>query len=395
MKFANTAGKTLNEPKNRFLNLKSGRTQHVNAPFNDANNKWLHRFAVITAMVAVGLILAGATVTSTGSGDAVPDWPLSYGTLAPPMIGGIFYEHSHRLIAMLTGLLIGILAIWLWLKEPRHAVRMLGLAALIAVLIQATLGGLRVLIVSTEPVQDTAVLLTNGASINATRIAISMTHAALAQMIIAIIFVIAMLTSPGWLAKPAQRSPLPEGKFLLKMNIALVALIFGQLIIGAAVRHTGSGLIIPDFPLSFGELIPPFTNLPHNPNAPFPLSESELLLKVGIHFLHRITAILILGFVIFFHYKFKKNNPFESISKTLFWLTVAQIFLGALNIWTGKSVVSTVLHVAVGAMILAACVMLLLWQIRAIRDTARAPFVGGNGRIELTESVAAEEVNIG
>ena len=80
---------------------------------------WLHRFAILTACVAVFLIVAGATVTSTASGDAVPDWPLSYGTLNPPMIGGILWEHSHRLIAGLTGILIGILAIWLWRREPR------------------------------------------------------------------------------------------------------------------------------------------------------------------------------------------------------------------------------------------------------------------------------------
>ena len=80
----------------------------------------LHYFALLTVMVAILLIVAGATVTSTGSGDAVPDWPLSYGSLTPPMKGGILFEHSHRLIAGLTGILIAILAIWLLSKEKRR-----------------------------------------------------------------------------------------------------------------------------------------------------------------------------------------------------------------------------------------------------------------------------------
>ncbi|MCI0530532.1 MAG: COX15/CtaA family protein, partial [candidate division Zixibacteria bacterium] len=136
----------------------------MNNAENKLYNQRLHRFAILTAAAAVILIVAGATVTSTGSGDSVPDWPLSYGTLTPPMIGGILWEHSHRLIAGITGILIGILAIWLWRKEPRKTVKWLGMAALVAVIIQAVLGGLRVLIVSTEGVQEAAVQLTGSES---------------------------------------------------------------------------------------------------------------------------------------------------------------------------------------------------------------------------------------
>ena len=113
-------------------------------------NPWLHWFALFAGFSTIFLIVAGATVTSTVSGDSVPDWPLSYGSLNPPMIGGIFWEHSHRLIAGFTGIVIGILAIVLWMKEPRKYVKWFGMTALIAVVIQAILGGLRVLIVSTE-----------------------------------------------------------------------------------------------------------------------------------------------------------------------------------------------------------------------------------------------------
>ena len=81
---------------------------------------WLHRYALLTALSTFLLVIAGGLVTSTGSGLAVPDWPLSYGTLFPPMIGGIFYEHGHRLIAGTVGIMTMVLALWLWRSEPRR-----------------------------------------------------------------------------------------------------------------------------------------------------------------------------------------------------------------------------------------------------------------------------------
>src|SRR3990167_4055149 len=105
----------------------------------------MHRYAVLSSAAMFLLILAGSLVTSTDSGLAVPDWPLSYGMLFPPMVGGIFYEHGHRMIAGLVGLMIAILAVWLWRVEPRRWVRRLGVSALGAVVVQALLGGLTVL----------------------------------------------------------------------------------------------------------------------------------------------------------------------------------------------------------------------------------------------------------
>src|SRR5437899_9420341 len=87
----------------------------------------LHRFALFTAGCTLLLLVAGALVTSNDAGLSVPDWPLSYGSLTPPMVGGIRYEHSHRLIASFVGLLTIVLAVWLWLREPRPWVRRLGL----------------------------------------------------------------------------------------------------------------------------------------------------------------------------------------------------------------------------------------------------------------------------
>ncbi|HVN86635.1 MAG TPA: COX15/CtaA family protein, partial [Candidatus Binatia bacterium] len=117
----------------------------------DSGNRWAHRLAVLTAAATVLLIFIGGLVTNTGSALAVPDWPTTFGYnmfLYPwsKMVGGIFYEHVHRLIASLVGSLTLTLAVLLWAFEPRHWLRGLGVAALIAVAVQGILGGLRVVL---------------------------------------------------------------------------------------------------------------------------------------------------------------------------------------------------------------------------------------------------------
>lgn len=330
----------------------------------------LHYFALLTVMVAILLIVAGATVTSTGSGDAVPDWPLSYGSLTPPMKGGILFEHSHRLIAGLTGLLIAILAIWLWRKEKRKTVKWMGFGALLAVIIQATLGGLRVLIVSNAGVQDTILSLTGNASLVDSRIIITAIHAVLAQSIVCLIVAIAVMTSRSWMDFKDDNIKVSSNIF--SVNIILVAAVFLQLVIGAFVRHTGSGLIIPDFPLSFGKIIPPFRNLPNKANIPFPISDQEFLAKVVLQFSHRIMGIIILALIVYFFIQWNKIDKTAFLPKILMLLTVVQIILGAVNIWSKKSVISTIPHVAIGAVILALCVASLLkvWRVRISKQVA-------------------------
>src|SRR5580698_5905669 len=113
------------------------------------NNRWLHWFAVLTAFATLVLVGVGGLVTSHGVGMSVPDWPTTYGYnmfLFPvsKWVGGIFFEHTHRLMASLVGFLTAILAIWLWIKEPRRWMRWLGIAAFFGVVLQGVLGGLRV-----------------------------------------------------------------------------------------------------------------------------------------------------------------------------------------------------------------------------------------------------------
>src|SRR3954463_1862952 len=109
------------------------------------SNENVHRFAIFVACCTFFLLVAGALVTSNDAGLSVPDWPLSYGSLTPPMVGGIFYEHGHRVIAATVGLLSIVLAVWLWRVESRAWVRWLGIAAVGAVVAQGILGGLTVL----------------------------------------------------------------------------------------------------------------------------------------------------------------------------------------------------------------------------------------------------------
>src|SRR5437899_11365672 len=105
----------------------------------------LHRFAVATAGATFMLLFLGGLVTSTGSGLAVPDWPLSYGQWFPPMVGGIFFEHGHRMVAATIGFLTVILFLWVWWKEKRRSIRVLTTIALSSVILQGVLGGLTVL----------------------------------------------------------------------------------------------------------------------------------------------------------------------------------------------------------------------------------------------------------
>ena len=186
----------------------------------------LHRFAVFTAASTFCLLIAGALVTSRDAGLSVPDWPLSYGQWMPPMIGGIFYEHGHRMIASFVGLLTIILALWLWRAEPRRWVRRLGLAALGAVVAQGLLGGMTVLFLLPT--------------------AISVGHACLAQLFFSMTVALALVTSPGW-HRPLPPGPdLPPGAgrpSLKALCVLASTMIFVQLLMGAAFRHKGFGII--------------------------------------------------------------------------------------------------------------------------------------------------------
>src|SRR3954463_7376665 len=147
---------------------------------SDATPVWLRRYAKFVAAATLFLIFAGAMVTSTGSGLSVPDWPLSYGMIMPPMVGGVFFEHGHRMVASAVGFLTLVLAIWTARAEPRKGVRWLAWGALAAVVAQGVLGGLTVIFLLPTP--------------------ISVTHACLAQTFLCLTIALAYATSLEWLA---------------------------------------------------------------------------------------------------------------------------------------------------------------------------------------------------
>lgn len=183
---------------------------------------WLHRYALLTAAATFCLILAGALVTSHEAGLAVPDWPLSYGQLMPPMVGNIFWEHGHRMVATFVGLLTIGLAVWLWRSEPRRWVRRLGWAALGAVVLQGVLGGLTVLFLLPRPV--------------------SIAHASVAQLFFCLTVSLALFTSPGWQQEHSLRRECSEPSLRRLAAVTTIA-VFLQLILGAAYRHDAAGIV--------------------------------------------------------------------------------------------------------------------------------------------------------
>ena len=296
-----------------------------------------HRFATLVAASTAVLIFAGGLVTSTESGLSVPDWPTTYGYSMftfplSKMVGGIRYEHTHRLIASTVGFLIIILAVWLWRAEPRRWVRRLGYVALAAVITQGLLGGLTVIYLLPDP--------------------ISIAHASLAQIVFSLTMTIAIVTSPGWLRAYAMRGPTPDDRLLQRVAIVTAAAVYIQIIVGATMRHTGAGLAIPDFPLAFGHLVPPQWNE-----------------QIAIHFAHRVGALIATACVlattghVFYHHRDRAELVRPSI--LLLALVATQVTLGALTVLTRKDVLINSLHVVTGGCVLATTVVLMLRAHRA------------------------------
>lgn len=191
---------------------------------------WLHRYALLTSAATFFLIIAGALVTSNDAGLAVPDWPLSYGKLMPEMTGGIFWEHGHRMVATTVGMLTIALAVWLQLREPRRWLRVLGWIALGAVIAQGILGGITVLYFLPP--------------------AVSISHASLAQLFFGVTVSIALFTSPEW-NRAAFAAPAQARASLFYLALATTIAAYCQLILGAALRHSVFGVM----PHVFGAVI--------------------------------------------------------------------------------------------------------------------------------------------
>ena len=193
----------------------------ISARHPSAFSPWPHRVAVALAWATFPLLFIGGLVTSLGAGLAVPDWPTTFGYnmfLYPwsKMIGGIFYEHSHRLVASCVGLLTIALALTFWTKEDRRWLRWLGIAALGMVILQGVLGGLRVVLL-----QHTLAII----------------HACMAQAFFALTVSLVLFTSPEWRAQ--QPTPIDDGGRLRRLALVTTVLVYIQIVFGALLRHTG------------------------------------------------------------------------------------------------------------------------------------------------------------
>lgn len=188
-----------------------------------AYHRWLHRYAILVACSTFLLILAGALVTSNDAGLSVPDWPTSFGSFhMPRMVGGVLYEHGHRMIAGTVATLTVILALWLWFVEERRWLRWMGVWAVLAVVAQALLGGLTVLLYLPPPV--------------------SAGHATLAQIFFCINSSIAFFTGKRWTwDEPKMQDE--SSPSVQNLAAATTGAILIQLVLGALYRHSGLGVV--------------------------------------------------------------------------------------------------------------------------------------------------------
>jgi len=189
------------------------------------HHPWLHRYAMFVAFCTFLLVIAGALVTSNDAGLSVPDWPTSFGSFRMPrMVGGVKFEHGHRMIAGTVGILMIILAIWLWRRDSRRWVGWVGFAAVMAVLAQAALGGITVL--WSLPV------------------AISTAHATLGQIFFCLAASIALFTGSDWRwdEPKVEDAGTPSLQRLMTLTTGVILV---QLVLGAVYRHSKDGSIIP------------------------------------------------------------------------------------------------------------------------------------------------------
>lgn len=317
----------------------------------------LHRYALFVASAIVCLIFIGGQVKSKNAGLSVPDWPNTYGhfMFAFPlskMVGGIFWEHLHRMVASVVGIATFVLTWWVYRVDKRSWVKALGVVASAAVIIQGILGGLTVLLML--PAWTSA------------------SHGTLAQIYFCSVVTIALVTSPKWQDNPVRRADRP-GTPLRSVALATTLVIFAQLIIGAIMRHSEAGLAIPDFPTMFGSWVPPLSDA-RLAAANRELWENGLLWKNGVqevtrwmmisNLLHRLGALTVASMVVWTVVKVFREQPRDAElrrpARLLLYLVAVQITLGILTILTRKQFEITSAHVVTGALTLATSLVLTI-----------------------------------
>ncbi len=294
--------------------LRSGlELKRIELPYN----RGLHRFAIFTACVTLVLVVAGALVTSNDAGLSVPDWPTSFGSIykIPQMVGGIRYEHTHRMVAEFVGLLTIILAVWTWRAEKRRWLRILGVAALATVVLQGILGGITVLHFLPP--------------------AVSSAHAAVAQTFFCIAVCIAVFTGRRWMAEVPRTEPDTRWPTLFTLTMLSIFVLYVQLLLGAMFRHHGMSWWPHVVHAGIVAIVLSWTAV----RAISVYSQVEAVKRPAIMMLGLMVAQLCFGFLAF-------------ITRVMWGQDAAQPEL--------PMVIATVVHVAVGALLLATTVVLAI-----------------------------------
>lgn len=321
----------------------------------------VHRLALLTALATFLLIVVGGLVTSKGAGMSVPDWPTTYGYnmfLFPysKWVGGIFWEHSHRLIASGVGFLTLILAAVTFWKEKRSWVRWLAVAAVIGVILQGVLGGLRVTLYKDQ---------------------IGIFHALLAQSFFGLLLVIAAVTGRGFLSGTWAGDAATGA--LRRLALLALFLTYFQLGVAATIRHQHAPLAIRDFPTAYGGLFPDTSapalaaiNARRAQEGIAPVSVSQIHLQMT----HRFGALALLLVVIAFTVRAVSLTPLGHWLRgwSLLWCgaILLQILLGAMTIWFNKAADVATSHMALGALLTGFTILLAFRLVASSRDAARS-----------------------
>lgn len=398
-----------------------------------AYNRGLHWLAWLTTLATFPLIFMGGLVTSKDAGLSVPDWPNSYGYnmfLFPPSkwVANIFFEHTHRLLGTLVGFfavwtffwawgvgrnsslrkgifwgmvgslgvsalaagglmvfhkgsldeklqthvahgIVGLVSLALFLfsawtsrqRETRGWIRWLSVIVLVGVIIQGILGGLRVTMVKLD---------------------LAIIHGCVAQAFFCLGALLVVATSKWWMwtgseeARREQPRPRPM-RGMIALAVLTWLVIYGQLILGATMRHYRAGLAIPDLPLAYGRWLPPMTSAELSAakdRVPAPEHDADdtpvpvtPLGQVWLAYSHRVGAVVVSAFVIGLALLVLKKHAargLETPAALLLVLLQAQLTLGVLVVLLKKPADITSYHVAVGALVLLTALVLL---VRAIR----------------------------
>ena len=295
-------------------------------------------------------------VTSKNVGLAVPDWPTTFGYnlfLFPvsKWVGGILFEHTHRLMGSVVGFLTIILAVWLWRSESRRWARNLGGLAVVGVIAQGILGGLRVTMMKDQ---------------------IGIFHACVAQAFLGLLVFVALATTQFWRSLPDRLVDSQDFSRIKPLAIGITVAIYVQLALGATMRHQHRDLAILDFPTANGTWLPDTStsalaniNAWRDARALSDVTAFQIWLQMAHRFLALIIAIAIIAFCARIWREVRSIAPLKRLSLLWVALVLCQIVFGAWVIWSNKAADVATTHVALGAVMLSFGVTIsaICWRI--------------------------------